>query len=62
LQGFSNKEISKSEFLGMMCAMRSFENTDEVTMKNGYKVMCVCKVGFQHIVNTAMNKKGEGGG
>jgi hypothetical protein len=41
LQGFSNKEISKSEILDMVCAIRSSENIDEDTLKNGYRVMCV---------------------
>jgi hypothetical protein len=29
LQGFPNKEVSKSEILDMVRAMRSFENIDE---------------------------------
>jgi hypothetical protein len=29
MQGFLNEEISKSEILDMMCAMRSFENIDK---------------------------------
>jgi hypothetical protein len=29
LQGFPNEEISKSEILNMVCAMRSFENVDK---------------------------------
>jgi hypothetical protein len=40
LQGFSNKEISKSEILDMVCAMRSFENINK-EMKNGCRVMRV---------------------
>jgi hypothetical protein len=31
LQGFANEEISKSEVLDMMCAMRSFENIHKET-------------------------------
>jgi hypothetical protein len=41
LQGFPNEEISKSEILDMICAMRSFENINEVTMKNDYRAMRV---------------------
>jgi hypothetical protein len=41
LQGFHNKEISKSEIFDMVCAMTSFENFNEETLKNGYRVMCV---------------------
>jgi hypothetical protein len=29
LQSFPNEEISKSEILDMVCAMKSFENIDE---------------------------------
>jgi hypothetical protein len=29
LQGFCNEEISKSEILDVVCAMRSFENINE---------------------------------
>jgi hypothetical protein len=28
-QGFRNEEISKSEILDLVCAIRSFENVDE---------------------------------
>jgi hypothetical protein len=31
LQGLPNEEISKSEILDMVCAMRSFENVNEET-------------------------------
>jgi hypothetical protein len=34
LQGFPNEEIRKSEILDMVCAMRSFKNINEETMKN----------------------------
>jgi hypothetical protein len=34
LQGFPNEETSKSEVSDRVCAMRSFENTNE-EMKNG---------------------------
>jgi hypothetical protein len=33
LQGFPNKEINKSEIFDMVCAMRSFENISEETLK-----------------------------
>jgi hypothetical protein len=39
LQGFPNEEISMSNILDMVCAVRSFENIDEETSKNGYRVM-----------------------
>jgi hypothetical protein len=38
LQGFSNEEIRKSEILDMVCVMRSFENINKETLKNGYSV------------------------
>jgi hypothetical protein len=39
LQGLPNEEISTSEILNLVCAMRSFEN--EETMKNDYRVIRV---------------------
>jgi hypothetical protein len=41
LQGFSNEEASKSKIFDMMCAMRSFENTNKETLKNSYRVIHV---------------------
>jgi hypothetical protein len=41
LQGFPDEEISKSEILDTVCAVRSFGNVDEITLKNGYRVMRV---------------------
>jgi hypothetical protein len=41
LQGFPNKEKSKSEIHDMVCAMRSFENVNKETLKNGQRLMCV---------------------
>jgi hypothetical protein len=35
LQGFRDEETRKSEILDMVCAMRSFENTNKETLKNG---------------------------
>jgi hypothetical protein len=35
LQSFPNEEISKSEILDMVCAMRSLENINVETLKNG---------------------------
>jgi hypothetical protein len=40
LQSFPNEEINKSK-IDIVCAMRSFENTNNETMKNGYKVVHV---------------------
>lgn len=37
IQGFPNNDISKSEILDMVCAIRSFENVYNTT-KNGYEV------------------------
>jgi hypothetical protein len=34
LQGFCNEEISKSEILDLMCAMRSFERVDEKNIED----------------------------
>jgi hypothetical protein len=47
MQGFPNEQISKSEILDMVCAMRSFEknqwrNVEEWLQSNA------CEVGFQH--------------
>jgi hypothetical protein len=56
VQGFPNKEISKSETLNMVCAMRSFENINEETLKNGYSD--ACEMSFQHN-NAAAKQKGE---
>jgi hypothetical protein len=33
LQGFPNKEISKSKIIDMVCTMRSFENIDKDNVK-----------------------------
>jgi hypothetical protein len=41
LKGFPNEETSKSEILDLVCGMRNFENTNEETLKNGYRVMHV---------------------
>jgi hypothetical protein len=41
LQGFSNEEISKSEILDMVCAIRSFENIDTEMFKNCCTVILV---------------------
>jgi hypothetical protein len=41
LQAFPIEEISKSEVLDMVCAMRSFENINKKMLKNGYRVMRV---------------------
>jgi hypothetical protein len=41
LQGFPNEGIGKSDILHMVFAMRSFENINEETLKNGYSVMSV---------------------
>jgi hypothetical protein len=41
LQGFPNEVISKSEILDMVCAVTNFENINEETLKNGYRVMRV---------------------
>jgi hypothetical protein len=38
LQGFPNKEVSKSEIFDMVCAMRSFETSTKIILKNGYKL------------------------
>jgi hypothetical protein len=46
LWGFPNKEISKSKTLDMVCAMRSFENINEETLKSD-----ACEVGFQHMTD-----------
>jgi hypothetical protein len=43
LQGFPNKETSKSEILDMVCAARIFENIDEEMLKNA------CAMGFLHM-------------
>lgn len=62
IQGFPNNDISKSEILDMVCAIRSFENVYNTT-KNGYEVKHVnwpsstCQKWAS--VNTAMKQKGE---
>jgi hypothetical protein len=40
LQHFPNEEISKSEILDMVCAMKSFKNINEM-FKNNHRVMHV---------------------
>jgi hypothetical protein len=49
LQSLPNEEISKSEILNMVCAVRTFENINKETSKNGCRVMC--EVGFQHMID-----------
>jgi hypothetical protein len=41
LQGSSNKEISRSKILDMVCAISSFENINKEILKNRYRAMCV---------------------
>jgi hypothetical protein len=41
LQGFPNKEISKSEILDMVCAVSCFESINKEMLKNSYRVMHV---------------------
>jgi hypothetical protein len=62
LQGFLNKEICKSEILDMVYAMRSFENINEETLKNSYRVMRVkwaSSIRQTNTVNTAAKQKRE---
>jgi hypothetical protein len=66
LQGFPIEEISKSEVLDMVCAMRSFENVNEENTEEWLQ-SDACKLGYQHMtdkdtVNAAMKEKGEEGG
>jgi hypothetical protein len=59
LQGFPNEEISKSEILDMVCAVRSFEYIYKETLKNGCTVMCVkwaSSTRQTDIVNAAMKQ------
>jgi hypothetical protein len=65
-QCFPNKEISKSEMLDLVFAMRSFENTDEDSVEE-WLLSDACELSFQHmtnmdIVNAAMKQKKEEGG
>jgi hypothetical protein len=39
LHGFPNEEISKYKILDIVCAIRSSENINKETLKNGYRVM-----------------------
>jgi hypothetical protein len=60
LQGFPNKENSKSEILDTVYAIRSSKNTDEHNEE--WPQSDVCEVGFQHmtdIVNAAAKQTGE---
>jgi hypothetical protein len=62
LQGVPNKEVSKSKILNMVWAMRSFENNDEETLKNGYRVMHVKRTSSTwqtDTVNAPVKQKGE---
>jgi hypothetical protein len=45
LQGFPNNEISKSEILDMMCAMKSSENNDEDNVEERLTSEA-CELGF----------------
>jgi uncharacterized protein YeeX (DUF496 family) len=58
LQGFLNEEISKSEILDILCAMRSYKNVDEWLQSDA------CDVGFQRKthVSAAVKQKGENEG
>jgi hypothetical protein len=47
LQGFPNEEISKSKILDMVCAVRSFENSNEDNVEEWLQ-SDACEVGFQH--------------
>jgi hypothetical protein len=56
LQGFRNEESSKSEILGLVCAIRGFENVIEEWLQSD-----ACEPGFQHmadadIVNAAVKE------
>jgi hypothetical protein len=39
VQGFLNKEISKSEILDVVCTTRNFGNINEETLNNAYREM-----------------------
>jgi hypothetical protein len=39
LHGFPYEAISKSKIVDMMCAMTSFQNINEETLKNGYIII-----------------------
>jgi hypothetical protein len=41
LQGFPNKQISKSKILDMVCTVRNFENINKETQKNACRMMGV---------------------
>jgi hypothetical protein len=62
LQGFPNEEISKSEILDKVCAVRSFENVSEDNVEEWFQ-SDVCELGFQHvdtdIVNVVAKQMGE---
>jgi hypothetical protein len=62
-QGIPNEEISKSEILDMVCAMRSFENIDKDNVVEWLQSNAR-DLGFQHmtdthIVNAAVKQKEE---
>jgi hypothetical protein len=63
LQGFPHEEISKSEILDMVCAMRSVEATDTDKTEE-WQNSNVCEVGFQqnNVHATAKRKHEEEGG
>jgi hypothetical protein len=61
LQGFPNKEFSKSKILDIVCAMRSSENTDKYKVEE-WLHSDACEMGFQSmpdITNVLMKEKGE---
>jgi hypothetical protein len=47
VQAVPNKDISKSKILGILCAMKSSENTKEDNVE--WLQSNVCELAFQHI-------------
>jgi hypothetical protein len=66
LQGFLNKEVSKSKILDKACAIKSSENVDKENVEKWLQ-SDVCELGFQHVTNmdtanaTMKQKRKEGG-
>jgi hypothetical protein len=50
MQGFPNEEISKSQIIAMVYAVRHFENVDKDNNEECLDDMC--ELGFQHMTGT----------
>jgi hypothetical protein len=62
MQGFPNKDITKSQILDMVCVMRNFENNDNDNIEKWLQ-STACELVFQHpdSLNAATKQKGEEG-